>query len=128
MRKRELLLLCRHSNDPNLKTYYKRYCKLLSKVILSTKKKLHHNKIILNSNNKMITTWKIISHENGKPNHCKNTVSLKTDNKEITNENSIINIFNSYYSSIAESLNLGNNKHTNIKEPNPISYLINSFH
>ena len=76
----------------------------------------------------MITTWKIISHENGKPNHCKNTVSLKTDNKEITNENSIINIFNSYYSSIAESLNLGNNKHTNIKEPNPLSYLINSFH
>jgi hypothetical protein len=45
-RKRELLLLCRHSNDPNLKTYYRRYCKLLSNVILSAKK-LHYNRIII---------------------------------------------------------------------------------
>ena len=37
-RKREHLLLCRHSSDPNLKTYFKKYCKLLSKVILSAKK------------------------------------------------------------------------------------------
>ena len=75
----------------------------------------------------MITTWKIINHENGKPNHCRNT-SLGTDNKEITNQNTIANIFNSYFLSVAESLNLGNNKHTNVKEPNPISYLISSFH
>jgi len=81
---------------------------------------------MLNSNKKDI--WKIINHENGKPNHCKNTISLRMDNKEITNQNTIANIFNSYFSSIAESLNLGNNKHTNIKEPNPVSYLINSFH
>jgi exonuclease III len=123
-RKRELL--CRHSNDPNHKTYYKRYCKLLSKVILSAKK-LHYNRIILNFNNKIITTWKIINHENGKPNHCKNTISLRIDNKEITNQNTIANIFNSYFPPIAESLNSGNNKHINVKEPNPISYLINSF-
>ena len=76
----------------------------------------------------MITTWKKINRENGKPNHCKNTISLRTDNKEITNQNSITSIFNSYILSIAESLNSGNNKHTNIKEPNPINYLINSFH
>jgi hypothetical protein len=76
----------------------------------------------------MITTWKIINHENGKSNHCKNTISLRTDNKEITNQNSTANIFNSYFLSIAESLNSGNNKHTNIKESNPINYLINSFH
>ena len=76
----------------------------------------------------MITTWKIIIHENGKPNHCKNTIALRVDNKGITNQNKIVNIFNSYLLSIAESLNLGNNKHANIKEPNPISYLINSFH
>jgi len=53
---------------------------------------------------------------------------LRIDNKEITNQNTIANIFNSYFLSIAESLNSGNNKHTNIKDPNPISYLINSFH
>ena len=53
---------------------------------------------------------------------------MRIDNKEITNQNTIANIFNSYFLSIAESLNSGNNKHTNIKDPNPISYLINSFH
>ena len=76
----------------------------------------------------MITTWKIINHENRKSNHCKNTISLRTDNKVRTNQNTIANIFNSYFLSVAESLNLGNNKHTNVKEPNPISYLISSFH
>jgi len=70
-------------------------------VILSAKK-LHYNKIILNSNNKIITTWKIINHEDGKPNNCKNTVSLRIDNKEIINQNIIANIFNSYFLSIAE--------------------------
>ena len=124
---RETLLSCRHSNDPNLKTYYKRYCKLLSKATLSVKK-LHYNRIILNSNNKMITTLKTINHKNGKSNHCKNTISLKIDNKEITDKNSNANIFNSYFLSIAESLTSGNNKHTNIKEPNPIHYLINKLH
>jgi hypothetical protein len=64
-RKRELLLLCRQSNDLNLKIYYKQYCKILSKVILAAKK-LYYNKIIINSNNKMRSTWKIINEEKGK--------------------------------------------------------------
>jgi hypothetical protein len=102
-RKREFLLLNRHSNDPNLKTSYKRYCKHLSKVILSAKK-LHYNRIILNSNNKMSTTWKIINYEKGKPNHSKNSISLKVDNKEITNQNTVANIFNNYFLSIAKSI------------------------
>jgi hypothetical protein len=53
--------------------------------------------------------------------------SLRIDDKEI-NQNTIANIFNSYFLSIAESLKSGDNKHTNLKEINPISYLINSFH
>jgi hypothetical protein len=76
----------------------------------------------------MSTTWKIINYENGKPNHSKNSISLKIDNKGITNRNTAANIFKNYFLSIAESLNSGNNKHTNTKEPNPIRYLINSFH
>ena len=76
----------------------------------------------------MSTTWKIINYENGKPNHSKNSISLKIDNKEITNQNTVANIFNNYFLSIAKSLNSGNNKQTNTKEPNPLSYLINSYH
>jgi hypothetical protein len=115
-RKRELFHLCRLNNDTNLETYYKRYCKILSNVILLAKK-LHYTRIILNSNNKMATTWKIINHENGKPSHCNNTISLRIDNKEVTNHNKIANIFNNYFLSIADTLNSGNNKHTNTKDP-----------
>jgi hypothetical protein len=126
-REREFSFLCRLSNVPNLKIYYKRYCKLLSKVILTTKM-LHYNRIILNSKNKTVTAWKIINYEKGKSNHFKNIQSLRIDNKEITNQNTIANIFNSYFLSNAELLIPGNNEHTNIKETNPISYLINSSH
>jgi len=78
----------------------------------------------------MVTTWRIINYENGKSNHCKNIQSLRIDNKEITNQSTIANIFNSYILSIAEFLKSGNNTHTNtrIKDTNQISYLINSFH
>jgi hypothetical protein len=126
-RKRELFLLFRHSNDTNLKTYYKGYCKILSNVILAAKK-LHYNRIILNSNNKIATTWKIINYKNGKPSCTNNTISLRINNKEVNNQNKITNIFNNYFLSIADSINSDNNKHTNLKVPNPISYLINSVH
>ena len=53
---------------------------------------------------------------------------MRIDNKEITNQNTLANIFNSCFLSIAESLKSGNNTHTNIKDTNPTSYLINSFH
>jgi hypothetical protein len=125
-RKRELFHLCRLNNDANLKAYYKRYCKILSNVILLAKK-LHYNRIILNSNNKMATTWKIINHENGKPSHSNTTIALRIDNREVTNQAKIANIFNNYFLSIADSLISSNNNHTNAKEPNPISYLTNGF-
>ena len=51
--------------------------------------------------------------ENGKPNQCKHTISLRIDNKEITNQNTIANKFNSYFFLLLD---------------HPISYLINSFH
>jgi len=49
----------------------------------------------------MITTWKIINHENGKPNNCKNIISLRIDNKEKNNQNKISNILDTYLLSIA---------------------------
>jgi hypothetical protein len=101
-RKRELLILCRHSNDLNLKNYYKRYCKLLTKVI-SAAKRLHYNRIILNSKNKMVTTWKIINYENGKSNYYKNIQSFMSDKEVITNQNAIANIFNNYFLTITDT-------------------------
>jgi len=54
-KKKELLILCRHCNDPNLKIYYKEYCTMLSKVTL-TAKQFDYNKLILSSRNKMKCT------------------------------------------------------------------------
>ena len=73
--KKELFMLIRHSNDVNFKIYYKQYCKVLSKVICAAKK-LHYNKIICNSKNKMKSTWKIINEERGKPKHGTDIKSL----------------------------------------------------
>jgi hypothetical protein len=42
--KRELYLTLRNSNDPNLKCYYKIYCKILSNVIKAAKN-LHYNRV-----------------------------------------------------------------------------------
>ena len=62
-RKRELYILCKICNDQQLNNYYKQYCAILTKVISKTKK-LYYNDI-LESNNKMRTTWRIINNEKG---------------------------------------------------------------
>ena len=62
-RKRELYILCKICNDQWLNNYYKQYCAILTKVISKTKK-LYYNDI-LESNNKMRTTWRIINNEKG---------------------------------------------------------------
>ena len=76
----------------------------------------------------MATTWKIINLEKGKVSPSSNTVSLRIGDKEIINQSKIANMFNNYFLSIAETLNSVNNKSTNTKVPNPISYLTNSYH
>jgi hypothetical protein len=53
------------NNDPKIKSYYKSYCKTLSNVIKEAKK-LYYKKQIVNSNNKMKTTWNIIKSGTGK--------------------------------------------------------------
>jgi hypothetical protein len=63
--KRELYLISRNSKGPNLKQYYKSYCKLLSKVIKEAKT-LHYKKQILTSYNKTRNIWNIVKSETGK--------------------------------------------------------------
>jgi len=86
--KKELLSLCRHSNDLDLKIYYKCYCSVLSKVILAAKN-LNYSKITLSSRNKMKCTWKIIVEEKGAKNNTSDIQSIMIDNKVLTNHNKI---------------------------------------
>jgi ribosomal protein L33 len=37
--KRKLYLVYRNSNDPNIKEHFKKYCRILNKVIMTAKKK-----------------------------------------------------------------------------------------
>jgi hypothetical protein len=55
-----LYLLCREKNDPELKTYYKNYCKILRKVIITAKKNFCYTNQLSNSENKSKMTWSII--------------------------------------------------------------------
>jgi hypothetical protein len=61
-RKRQLHLLSKDTNDINLIKYYKQYCKILARVITETKRSKYNNQII-NSTNKIKTTWNIIKSE-----------------------------------------------------------------
>jgi len=98
----------------------------VSKVILAAKK-LHYNKIILSSANKMKCTWKVINEEKAAKNNISDIQSLMTDNKVLMNQNKIANIFNSLFVSIKDSINADNNKHINSQMINPINYLANNF-
>jgi hypothetical protein len=60
--KRQLYLLIKVSND-NLIKYYKQYCRILVRVITEAKKGSKYNNQIINSTNKMKTTWNIIKSE-----------------------------------------------------------------
>jgi hypothetical protein len=59
--KRKLYLLDTKSNDPELKIYYKNYCKILSKVTVLAKI-LYYSNTLANSTNKPKTNLE----------HCKN--------------------------------------------------------
>jgi hypothetical protein len=75
----------------------------------------------------MKSTWKIINEEKGKTKNSIDIQFLVVDNNIIINQNKIANIFNNYFLLIADSINLGNNKHINTSMTNPINYLANSF-
>jgi len=62
--KKNLYLLTRNNNDMQLKEYYIRYSKILSKEI-KTVKMLHYNNQIIHSHNIIKATWNIIKSETG---------------------------------------------------------------
>jgi hypothetical protein len=63
--KRQLWLISKDSNDINLIKYYKQYCKILARLITEAKRPKYNDQII-NSTNKMKTTWNIIKSETNK--------------------------------------------------------------
>jgi hypothetical protein len=81
--KEYLYLLTRDSDDPNLKKYYKQYCKILTNVIKQAKRFMYNNQII-NSANKIKTNWNIVKIETSRS--CRPTTSKYQNSPDAFNE------------------------------------------
>jgi hypothetical protein len=126
--KRELYILSREMKDANLTLYYKQYCKILTKVIL-TAKKLYYDSKIANSNDKMKTTWEIVKKETGNKNYSHKVQALEMNSVKITDQNAIANSFNKYFVSIADknTENLESNTPNQGNIMNPIKLMRKNF-
>jgi hypothetical protein len=71
----------------------------------------------------MKSTWKIIDSEKVKNQHDMLAPSIVLEEKTITNQYEIANIFNKYFSSVADSINVDKNKAKASSMTNPINYL-----
>jgi len=78
--KRKLYQLCKESNDSNLKKHYKKYCKLLTKVI-TLAKKLYYSAKLTNSTNKPKTTWNIIKRITNNQKKSNNMLMMEIEGK-----------------------------------------------
>ena len=123
-KKRKLYLTYRNSNNPNHKEHYKKYCRILSKVITAAKK-LYYNKLILRSNNKQKTAWKIIKTLTNNTKNTGNKISTMNINDTLsTNPIGTANAFNTYFTSVAENLLTKNfSKRGSTNNNDPMIYL-----
>jgi hypothetical protein len=85
------------------KLYYKRYCKILSKVIKEANK-LYYKEIITKSKNKIKNTWDIIHKEICNCTNENNIKSSRINNHMVYNQISIANEFNNYFLIIVDSI------------------------
>jgi hypothetical protein len=92
-RKKELFILSKTLMDQRLKTFYKKYCAILSKVI-NLAKKLYNNNIISKADNKMKATWNIINREKGKTQFSSLTSEISHEGNIISDQTIIATLFN----------------------------------
>ena len=121
-RKKELYEISRSSNDLAIKLYYKKYCTILTKLIHNAKKS-YYNNVILKSKNRMKSIRKIINSEKGRNQQHGTASSLTLDSRTITDSDTIANIFNNYFTSVADNINIAKNNAPNTNKINPIEYL-----
>ena len=94
--KRELYKELQNNNNDTLARYYKDYSKILSMIIRKVKK-IEHGKLILNSHNKVKTTWDITNKESGRNKKRSEIQAVKFEGKKITDKQNIAESFNKYF-------------------------------
>ena len=92
----------------DLKTYYKRYCKILY-VVIKEAKKLNYVDKIKKSVIKNKTVWGIVNLETNKTGNTEEINTLKIDGNTISDRQEIANAFNKYFLTVAENINMKQN-------------------
>ena len=126
--KRELFIARRNSSNLYFKTYYRRYCKILS-VVIKEAKKLNYADKIKKSVNKNKTVWDIVNLETNKTGNAEEINTLKIDGNTISDHQEIANAFNKYFLTVAENINMKQNAPSsqNLDNATPLHYLTQAF-
>jgi len=126
--KKDLYLLCRMSNNIVLKSFYKKYCKILTST-LQLAKKLHYNKLISQSENKTKTAWSIIKSLTNKRADSSEEPMLNIEGKLIKNPQILSETINDYFSNIVEeSVNkIIKQDNNDLSKHSYKQYLVNAF-
>jgi len=91
-------------------------------------KKLYCNRLLLNSKNKSKTTWNIVKTITNNKNINNNISTMNIKDKLSSNPLVIVNAFNTSFSSVAENLLIKNFSGKNtINKNDSISYLCQNF-
>ena len=84
-----------NNNNATLASYYRDYTKILSMVIRKAKI-TEHDGLILNSHNKVKTTWSIINKESGGNKKISAIQALNVEGKTITDHQTTAEAFNEF--------------------------------
>ena len=123
LNKRKLYINLRNTNDPKLTAYYKKYCRILTRVIKLAKQK-YYSSLISRSSNKNETIWNIINSSINKKLSITNITSINVNGIPTNNGHSIAEAFNKHFVSIAQEMYTTKLKvNASSNHTNPLHYL-----
>jgi hypothetical protein len=118
--KRSLYIYSRNSNVPNTRKFYIKYCKILN--VIKKAKKQHYSRFIAKSDNEIKTAWNTVKRETGKVHLTEQIPSAFTNNGKVKDPETVANVFNHFFLTITERLNL-----CKMGKENAISFLKDAF-
>ena len=101
--KRALYMELKKNNNPQIKKYFREYCRILSRVIQEAKK-MEYDRCILNTNNVMKTSWKLINKESNKDWNNHGIHSLNINGMSATNQQFIASAFNKHFTNMPTTI------------------------
>jgi thiamine kinase-like enzyme len=121
-------MISRNSSDPNIKSYYKAYCKSLARDIIVTKRS-YYDKLIINSNDRVKSAWNIVKTLTGRKSQDDTSPVFHNNfSRSMSNLSNISESFNRYFLSVPDSIINNIQKDYNPSEKNNFhGYLIEVF-